>query len=260
MATGWLRQTRDRPLFPELIWSKPENKKLAGKLLIIGGNLHNVSAPSNAYNQAIKSGAGAVRVIMPDALKKTFAKVLPDCIFSPSTPSGSFAKNSLATWFDEALWADCVLMAGDFGRNSETTVLIESFVNKYKGQLVITHDALDTYTKTPHPAINRANTLIVGSFAQLQKVLTVVPSEQGVLMHSNNLIKNIEILADCSKVISAHLVTKQTDQIIVAINGRVSTTPNTQDIWRIETSSSAAVWWMQNPLKPFEAITTSLID
>ena len=36
----WHKQTSSKPLFPELIWSRPENRQLAGKLLIIGGNLH----------------------------------------------------------------------------------------------------------------------------------------------------------------------------------------------------------------------------
>jgi hypothetical protein len=28
-------------------------------------------------------------------------------------------------------------------------------------------------------------------------------------------------------------------------------------VWRIETAATAAVWWLQNPSKPFEALTTA---
>ena len=40
---------------------------------------------------------------------------------------------ALAPLLDLAQWADGVLLAGDIGRNSETTVLLETFMSKYHG-------------------------------------------------------------------------------------------------------------------------------
>jgi len=54
--TYWHKQTAEKPLFPDMLWSKPENKSHAGKLLIIGGNLHGFAAAAEAYNQATKAG------------------------------------------------------------------------------------------------------------------------------------------------------------------------------------------------------------
>lgn len=65
----WLKQSNAEPLFPDLIWSRPESKQAAGKLLIIGGNAHGFSAPAEAYVIAGKSGIGSTRVVMPNALK-----------------------------------------------------------------------------------------------------------------------------------------------------------------------------------------------
>src|SRR5580704_1951753 len=141
MHDYWHRQTADKPLFPELLWSRPEHKAQAGKLLIIGGNLHGFAAPAEAFAIAEKTGIGTTRVLLPDALHKTIGKVFMAGEFAPSTPSGSFAKKSLAEFLEMANWADAVLIAGELGRNSETAIVLEQFVEKYSGQLTIAKDA-----------------------------------------------------------------------------------------------------------------------
>jgi NAD(P)H-hydrate repair Nnr-like enzyme with NAD(P)H-hydrate dehydratase domain len=69
----WLRQDVKKPLFPDLMWSKPETKSQAGKLLILGGNVHGFSAAAESFNEATKAGIGTARVLMPDILQKTVA-------------------------------------------------------------------------------------------------------------------------------------------------------------------------------------------
>jgi hypothetical protein len=65
----WLKQTADAPLFPDLLWSRPENKRLAGKLGIIGGNVHGFAAPAQAQAAAEAAGAGLTRVVLPQHVK-----------------------------------------------------------------------------------------------------------------------------------------------------------------------------------------------
>ena len=72
----WLRQEQSKPLFPELEWSRPENRLAAGKLLVAGGNAHGFAAPAEAYTAAVKAGAGTVRVLLPDAIRKIVGMVL----------------------------------------------------------------------------------------------------------------------------------------------------------------------------------------
>ena len=43
------KQTKAKPFFPDLLWSRPENKFHAGKLLIVGGNAQAALAPAQAY-------------------------------------------------------------------------------------------------------------------------------------------------------------------------------------------------------------------
>src|SRR5260221_160024 len=120
--TNWLRQTKE-PLFPDLLWSRPENKRHAGKLLIVGGNANGFATPARAYSAAAKAGIGTAKVLLPAALQKTLGKSFAEAEFALSTPSGSFSRQALDSLLDSANWADGVLLAGDFGRNSETAIL-----------------------------------------------------------------------------------------------------------------------------------------
>ncbi len=87
----WLKQDHNHPLFPELLWSRPENRLHAGKLLIIGGNLHGFAAPATAFSAASKAGIGSQRVLLPDAIRKVVGNFMPEADFGTSTPSGSSA-------------------------------------------------------------------------------------------------------------------------------------------------------------------------
>nr|MDQ3094139.1 hypothetical protein [bacterium] len=93
----WKKQLNE-PLFPEIIWSRPENRMSAGKLLIIGGNKFAIAAPVNANKYSFDAGAGSARVLMPEATHKAFGKIISEGYFAPSNFSGSFAKNALAEW------------------------------------------------------------------------------------------------------------------------------------------------------------------
>jgi NAD(P)H-hydrate repair Nnr-like enzyme with NAD(P)H-hydrate dehydratase domain len=257
--TYWQKQTPAKPLFPDLLWSRPENRAQAGKLLIVGGNKFGFAAAGEAYAEAEKAGIGRARVLLPDSLQKTVGKVFDAGEYAPSTPSGSFSQKALAELLSLSQWADGVLLAGDFGRNSETAILLEKFLTKYDGQLTITHDAADYFTKTP-AVLNRSNTLPVLSFAQLQK-LAVSAGFSTAFTFDMALLQLAEALHNFTRQYSASIIIKHLDNILVAVAGQVTTTKLTHDqpIWRVQTAAHAAVWWIQNPDKAFEALTSSLV-
>jgi ADP-dependent NAD(P)H-hydrate dehydratase / NAD(P)H-hydrate epimerase len=257
--TYWLKQTAEQPLFSDLLWSRPENKQHAGKLLVIGGNLHAFAAAAEAYQTSLKAGAGVVRVLLPDALKKTVGRTFEAGEYAPSTPSGSFSQKAL----DEALalsaWADSVLLAGDLGRNSETAILLEKFAEKYAGQLVITKDAADYFTAAPQKLLARPDTLFVISLAQLQKLATAAAFPKPFTF-GMDLLHLVETLHEFTAKYQVRIIVKHLDNIFVADAGRVSTTKLAEDreIWRVACATQANVWWLQNPNKSFEALTTAV--
>lgn len=259
-STYWQRQNPKQPLFENLLWSRPENRAHAGKLLIVGGNAFGFAAPAEAFAQSEKAGIGTARVLLPDSLQKTVGRTFAAGEYAPSTPSGSLSQKALAELIDAANWADGTLLAGDFGRNSETAILLEKFLDKHQGQLTLTQDAANYFVKTPAKLLARPNTLLVISFSQLQK-LAISAGYTTAFTYEMDFIKLIDALHEFSSDYEPHIITCRDGNIFVATNGSVSTTKplEPKKVWRVSTAANASVWWLQNPSKPYEALTTSLV-
>lgn len=258
MHEYWLRQSSENLLFQDILWSRPESKATSGKLAVIGGHGHGFGAPGIAYGAALESGVGVCRVLLPDAVKKVVRGILPDADFAPSTPSGSFAKAALSDIVSVAQWADAALLAGDVGRNSETAILLENFVQSYHGLLTITHDAADYFRETPLQLADREDTLLVLSLSQLQKYFINTPTLTPIT-YSMTTPQLVEALHDYTKQHPACIITKHNDLIFVASNGQVVTQKYEEKIWRVKTAARASVFWLQNPTKQFEAVVSSFI-
>ena len=255
--TYWSKQTPDKPLFPDLLWSRPEQKTAAGKLLIVGGNLHSFVAPAQAFNFADAAGIGLTRVLLPDAIKKLVGDMFETADFASSTPSGSFGQKALADLLEQAEWADGVLLAGDFGRNSETAILLEKFLDKYEGRVTLVQDSIDYVLSLPG-ILQQSNILLAVNLSQLQKLAVSVNFETAFTSNMD-LLRFVEALHIFTELYKASIVVKHLDQMVVAVGGNISTTPAiSSNDWQLKTAAYASVWWLQNPSKPFEALTTAV--
>ncbi len=256
----WKKQLPETPLFPDVQWSKPEQRSMAGKLGIIGGNKLGFAGVAEAYAVAQKNGVGQARVVLPDVLKRTIPSTITDTLFAPTNPSGSLSKdaaNELRTISD---WAQGILMIGDAGRSSETAILYEQFIQEYTGQLVLTRDAIDLVKNSTQLLVDRPNTILVASFAQLQKLFQAVYYPK-VLTFSMQLTNLVDALHKFTVTYPVTLVVLHKEQLIIAHDGQVVTMPwqSPMAIWRGETAAKIASYWLWNPGKPLEAAATSLI-
>jgi hypothetical protein len=254
--TYWHKQL-DKPLYPDIVWSRPESRATSGKLAIVGGNAHGFSAPAQAYTYALDAGVGVVNVLMPEAVRKIVQALIPEAEFAPSTPSGSFSKNAIDAALQIALWSDGTLLAGDVGRNSETAMLLETFCRKFSGRLVLTHDVADYFRELPLTVMDRENTLVVVTIAQLQKMFIHTPTITAVTFGMTTP-QLVDALHDYTAVHPVAIMTKHNDLIFVAYKGSVSTTKNSDEFWRTKLSARASVYWLQSPHQLFEAVTTSV--
>lgn len=255
----WQQQQKGRPLFPDMEWSRPEHRLAAGKLLIIGGNLHGFAAPAEAYAEAGRAGIGTCRVLLPSAIQKIVGQLLTDGEYAPSTPSGSFSQKALSDVISFSSWADGVLVAGDLGHNSETAILLEKFLATSRAAITLAKDAVDYVVAAPGTAVGRENTLLVLSLSQLQRLSIATRFPQAVTF-GMDLLHLAEWLHAFTTAHKAYVAVKHHDQLLVATNGRVSSTRLAPDlpIWRVKVGAHTAVWWLQNPNRPFEAITTAV--
>ena len=61
----WEHQT-DKPLYPDVVWSKPETKNGAGKLGIFGGSSGAMSLVASSYSAAENAGIGTIHLLVPN--------------------------------------------------------------------------------------------------------------------------------------------------------------------------------------------------
>lgn len=257
----WRQQKPNEPLFPDVEWNKPEQKSYAGRLGIIGGNKLGFAGVAEAYSVAYATGAGDVKVLLPDCLKKAIPTSWVDVAMAPCTTSGGLAKDALPDIMALASWSTMLLLIGDAGRNSETAILYESLLRNSDRPVVITRDAIDLVKNAPEMLVNRPNTLLVLSFAQLQKLFQAVYYPK-VLTFSMQLLQLVEAVHKFTITYPITLAVLHKDTIIVAHGGQVTTTPwgSPLLIWRGTTATKAAAYWGWDSTHPLESITASVLD
>jgi len=260
MHDYWKQQQPNTPLFPDIEWSKPEQKSSRGRLGIIGGNKLGFAGIAESYSTALNTGAGEVRVLLPDCLRKSIPPSMTDVIFAPCNPSGSLSRDALPDLTALGTWASCLLLAGDAGRNSETAIAYSDLIRSYTGQLVITRDAVDLIKNDSEALVNRPNTTLIVSFAQLQKIFQAVYYPK-MLTFSMQLLQLVEAVHKFTVTYPVTIAVLHRDTLIVAHNGEVVTTKweTPLAIWRGITAARAATYLMWTPSQPLQAIATSLV-
>ena len=206
---------------------------------------------------ASELGAGQIRAVLPDVLKRTIPPSVSDTIFVPSNPSGGFSREALPEFQAACAWADLCLLIGDAGRNSETAMSFESLLES-DSRIVITRDAVDLLMPAMGRFVDRENTTFVISFAQLQKIFQSVYYPK-IISFSMQLLQLVETLHKFTITYPVTIVTFHQNQLILARDGQIITQEFDQPmaIWRGITATRAATYLLWNPTKPLEAIAAS---
>ncbi len=255
----WQKQKVDSPLFPDILWEKPMRRDLAGRLLIIGGSEQGLHDSALAYQEATEAGIGETRVVIPESIK-ALASGLPGIDLLPATSSGNLGIKGREHLIFAAHWADGVLLAGNFGRNSETALLLSSLVHQYRGPLTATKDSLELLNGEMTQLIAREETLLVMSLSQLQRAAKEIGFSKA-FTSKMDLLHFVEALSELSSKARVAIITKHHDSLIAAYEGRVVSTerPDLDELWCVEIASRATVFWLHNRSKFFDAIATGLI-
>lgn len=253
--TNWVKQDSRKAVFEDILWGKAENKMHAGKVGLIGGSSHGFSSVAKAYNNLTLSGAGSIRMLLPNAIEKTVGKIMPEAEFGPSTPSGSFSVKSLDKMLEIASWADSILIPGDLNKNSETELVLTKFLHMQTNPAIIMGDAVDIIASSKD--IQAEEITLVLSISQLQKLAKSYSSATAIVSNMN-LMNFIQAMIDLQIACHFNLCTELSNNIIVAAQSRASTTVmrSNQD-WQSVFSANASTLIAQFPSKPFEALTTA---
>lgn len=217
----WHRQGTKK-LYSDIDMMAPEQRRFAGKLLIIGGNKGMFFAVASALEAAKKFGIGEVRALMPDALKNQVPST-PELYFAEAEASGAFGRLALQEMLRQAEWADAVLLIGDSGKNAETSLVFAEFMDKCQKPVYITRDATETVTPSAADwAMRDYETGLLLTMPQLQKMLRAMyyPKVITLSMPTNQLVETLHKFTLSYPVTVA---TYHNDLIVIAEKGEVVT-------------------------------------
>lgn len=254
----WQKQEVGKALFPDIEWNKPEQKSLAGKLLIVGGSTSGFSGLSRAFSAAEQTGVGETKLALPKNLEK-FLGDNKNCVFLPINGSGGIGKDALDDLFAASEWSDGILLAGDCGQNSETAILFEKLLTKTAKWTTVTRDAADLLIGSGEDLVNRPQTNLVLSFAQTQKLFRSVYYPK-MLTFSMSLSSAVEALAKFTITYPVSLTVTFNDQTIVANNGQVVSQNSNNNMKLIDASlaTRCASYLLWSPQKPLEALASAI--
>ncbi len=255
-------QKQEEPLFKDLEWNFPEQK--TGTISVIGGNSQNFSTIIRT-SEFIKKNFPfrTVQTILPESLRSKFPTVFPDVIFSSATPSGSFEKSELLN--QAVKKSDFALVLGDLSKNATTAIAIAEAIKTSDTPTIITRDSIDLLCPEMAELLTRDHLFLVASLAQLQKVFRAVYYPK-VLLLSMPLLPVIETLHKFTISYKVTILTLHQNQIIVANNGKLITTPleiaqyNPLSLWNGTLAAKIAAMNLWNPGKPLEATAASILN
>jgi hypothetical protein len=259
----WRRQG-DECLFPEVDLFAPEQKRFAGKILIIGGNKGLFFAVANALSEAKRFGAGEVRVLLPDVLKNSVPST-PELYFAEAEFSGAFGKAALPEMLRLADWADAVILIGDSGKNAETSLAFMDFMKECNKPIFVTRDAVDAICPGVMDwSMRETETGLFLTMLQLQKTLRTLyyPKVVTLSMPTNQLV---ETLHKFTLSYPMSIATFHNGLLLMAQNGEVVTQSITDTEWTSITLWSGAllvrsvVAWCWNSEKQFDRVFAAIV-
>ena len=254
----WHVQEPGKPLYPNVEWNRPEQRNLRGRLGVIGGNKLGFAGVAEAHSAAYEAGAGEVKVLLPDVLRSAVPSSITDAVFAPNNISGSLSKDALADMQALGTWSTGILLVGDAGKSSETTVVYDDFIASYNGWITLTRDAVDLVRRSAPVMVERERTLYVLSFAQLQKLFQDVYYPK-ILTFSMQLAQLVENLHKFTLSYPVTILTLHQGQLVIAHDGQVVTQKwdSPMAIWRGHTAARASSHLLWHA-KPLEALASSI--
>jgi ADP-dependent NAD(P)H-hydrate dehydratase / NAD(P)H-hydrate epimerase len=192
-------------------------KYSVGKVLVIAGSKGMTGAAAMCAMSALRSGAGAVMLGVPESVYPILARKLTEVMTFPlpTTNEGSLSLKAVEGIREKFSWADVMVIGPGLSQQHETQQLVIKLLQEYEGKTLIDADGLNAlaasgisqlrsgrgfYILTPH----------VGEFSRLFKNPSDEIEQQ-----------RIEVARDAAKRTKATIVLKGVPTVTVSENGSV---------------------------------------
>lgn len=217
-------QQKDKPLFPDLLWSRPENKALLPKVSIVGGSKHGFVKAAAVYQNVLETGSSSLKLLLPDALKDSLP-ANSDFIFIESTKTGSFSSSLFDNLRAIQASSDIVIVSEDSGKESELTQALHKIISEDNCDLMMVGESALANDSYFDDIINRQkNTVFVIEPRQLQKITSRLPVQVS-FRSSDGLVDLVKGLHQITSVLGAVIFVVSTNkEVIISVNGDVFST------------------------------------
>ena len=149
------------------------HKYSAGKVFIIAGSRGFTGAALLASKAALRSGAGLVRLALPESLGSIAESSSLETVvdYVAETGSHGIALAALSDLQRGCEWADAVVIGPGLGRDPETIQMVKEIIKTTEKPLVIDADALFAVSEDPAMLLERPTSTIItphaGEFKRL---------------------------------------------------------------------------------------------
>jgi len=124
-----------------------------GRILVIGGSRGMIGAPALCANAALRSGAGLVRIAIPDKIQATVATLVP-CATTVSLPTSprcqlhglGALKTLRPEWND---WADVLAVGPGFEASGDGAAVLSAILRAVRRPIVLDADGLNNAARIP---------------------------------------------------------------------------------------------------------------
>jgi len=185
-----------------------------GKLLIIGGSENYRGAPALAAGAALKSGAGYVRLAVPEGLIPQIFPLVPEAVFLPQGGSGSIGAEHLPELLEQATASNAAVIGPGLSTDPESVRLARDFIASAELPLIIDGDALTALAGREELCRDR----------EFPSILTPHPGEMARLLGSSVSeveARRIDTALEAADRYGAAVVLKGAHSIIASPEGRV---------------------------------------
>lgn len=259
----WKKDGDKLKLTEELAWNLPEQKM--GRLMILGGNSAGFSAEVRIAEYVTRKLPffREVKNVFPDSLRARFPVGVSGLEFYEATESGGFGKDP--GLYNSLLEADLAIFLGDFSRNSATAIAIGETLKRSDGIMtVLTRDSLDLLVSEMERVLVRDEVILVGSMAQMQKILRAVYYPRPLLL-SQSLYPVVETLHKFTMSYPVGILTFHEGQVLAAGDGGVISVPIEKtkyspiSLWDGEVAVKVGAFRLFNQKKKLESLVAGLL-
>lgn len=139
------------------------HKYSVGKVLVVAGSRQYTGAAHLAAHAALRAGAGAVLLAVPQGIRQIMVRKTTEVIVVPAeeTAEGTLAAGSLDVLLEKSSWADAVVLGPGMSRNPETDDLILRLIRDVSRPMILDADGLTALASRPSVVRTRSAPLVL---------------------------------------------------------------------------------------------------